>query len=180
MLKQLDKLGATKLLRLQQTDSYYNAPKSLKDFEETDESLRIRTTEEYNPTESKKHTVKHDITYKGAKLDTKVKARIEHICYIQDPEAMDQILKALEFRKVVTLIKDRQVFTLTFQEKKLEILLDQIEGLEGNYLEAEIMAESSIEQKQAKEILLKFIKNLGYMANDSILQSYLELYLKKH
>lgn len=179
LLEKLKILEAKEKLGLKQIDRYYNAPKTLKDFSKSDEALRIRSTQELSLERIPQGQPIHDITYKGAKIDKDIKARIEYVCNIENPEIMDKILQALDFKKVSTIEKNRRVFHLLFQQKKVEILIDEIQGLSGFYLEAEIMADDSVSQNSAKNCLLALIETIGYSLSDSILQSYLELILER-
>lgn len=178
--KKLLNLGAKEHIHLIQTDRYYNAPKLLRNFKVSDEALRIRSTQETLPNGKSILDKNHDVTYKGPKLDTKLKARIEHVCKIENPNVLENILLALSFQKVAEMIKHRQVFMLSYENYELEILIDEIEGLDSNYMEIEIMEDSQSKQEKAKEILIKFIEFIGYTTKDSILESYLEMYLNKH
>ena len=178
-IQKLIDLGAQHTLRLLQKDRYYNAPQEMPHFKDTDEALRIRTTEEINPKTNEKLSTRHDITYKGPKLDQTVKSRLEHVCYFEDPEIMEQMLFALHYSKVITILKRRSVYEIVFDGHEIEILIDQIEGIDGWYLEAEIMVEDEHEKDPIKSTLLALIEKLGYSPADSILTSYLELVLNQ-
>ncbi len=175
----LTRLKARETVHLRHIDRYYNAPPVLCDFSKTDEAIRIRSSHEFLPGESEPIKIVHDLTYKGAKLDLTIKTRVEHISYIDNPETMEQILLALGFSRIATLTKDRIVFKLTFGGFPMEILLDQVMGIEGDFLEAEIMASPGQNQDQIKRVLLNFLTELGYVATDSITDSYLEIFLAK-
>ncbi|MHA1648549.1 MAG: class IV adenylate cyclase, partial [Promethearchaeota archaeon] len=191
----LEKLGGRHTLNLEQIDTYYNSPEAMGDFAISDEALRLRQTLEKHAETGVTQKTNYDITYKGPKMDSTVKSRIEHVCHIMEPDKIDAILQALHFRKVITLHKNREVYQIEFHDKIIECLIDQIEGLDGYYFEAEIMAdESKIESMdskksekdqenkknidQANQIILDLVGELGYSEKDSILESYLELVLK--
>ena len=118
-----------------------------------------------------------DITYKGPKLDKILKTRVEHVARVLDPNKVDDIFLALGFRKVITIPKHREVFDISFEGRIIEVLIDEVEGLEGHYLEAEMMANEKAEMEETQHHLLSFIQALGYNDRDSIRQSYLELVL---
>ncbi len=63
---------------------------------------------------------------------------------------MNNILLAIGFKIVLTLPKKREVYHLKYQERTIEVLLDQIEGLEGDYFEAEIQVLEKEEIEEAK------------------------------
>ncbi len=65
-------------------DLYFNSPQC--DFRKSDEALRIRIKEEGAR-----------LTYKGPKLDSQTKSRLELTVHIDNPEEMVQILEALGF-----------------------------------------------------------------------------------
>ena len=90
---------------------------------------------------------------------------------------MNNILLAIGFKIVLTLPKKREVYHLKYQERTIEVLLDQIEGLEGDYFEAEIQVLEKEEIEEAKEVLIGLVQELGYSEADSIRLSYLELVL---
>jgi adenylate cyclase class 2 len=166
-------------MNLKHSDIYYNAPKELRDFSKTDEALRLRSSIQFDPKTKKKVEEKHELTYKGPKLATTVKSRLECETEISNPEEMEKIILALGFRKIITIKKNRILYIVPFQSKELTVLIDQIEGLEGFYLEAEIMVADSKDLEQAKKILIGFAEKIGYGEKDSIRESYLELVMKK-
>lgn len=78
-------LGAIKKAVENHRDIYFNS--YLRDFRSTDEALRIR--------------IKDDgarLTYKGPKLNSQTKSRLELTVEINDPQAMQKILVELGFR----------------------------------------------------------------------------------
>ena len=140
-------MGAKKKYRMKNVDRYYNAPDTLRDFARTDEALRLRSTY-INPDETGKsdHELNsHDLTYKGPKLDKEIKSRVEMVCRILNPKEMDKIIVALGFIPVLTLNKIRESYHLDYNNHAIEILIDEMEGLSGTYLEAELMVDSDCE-----------------------------------
>jgi predicted adenylyl cyclase CyaB len=178
--EQLSRLNATHHMNLEHVDRYYNLPEQWGDFAQTDEALRLRTTREFGIKNSTLLKEIHDITYKGPKLDKKIKARIEHVCHLVEVANMEAILHALGFLKVTTITKKREVHTLSFQSHAIECLVDEVEGLDGWYFEAEIMTENKAGMEAAKEILLRLVHSLGYQESECISESYLELFLTKN
>lgn len=77
-------MGATPIGIQDQADTYYNAPH--RNFEQTDEALRIRVEDG-----------DAFLTYKGPKMDTVSKTRQEFQTGIKESEAMGNILSSLGF-----------------------------------------------------------------------------------
>ena len=106
------KLGAKKTNIETQTDVYFDHP--CRSFEETDEALRIRsrgkiTKFEESPSISDQKT---EMTYKGPKLDSTTKTRLEISLGIADIASAKTILDQLGFRNVATIRKQRSFFLL--------------------------------------------------------------------
>lgn len=194
-VKKLRNLNASYVCDLIHIDKYYNMPENTRDFKETDEALRLRRVSEFkarsdpinfewfpieelnSPRNNFKTKEFSEITYKGSKIDTKTKSRIEHNCKIDDFNQMDLIFTALGFRPVITVKKQRVVLHMVVDSEDVEILLDKIEYLDGFYSELEIMVASKEDIPRARNNLFALLKELGYGENDSITVSYLELVL---
>ncbi len=172
---QLSKLNHEHPVNLKHTDHYYNLPPQFGDFAKTDEALRLRSSIEMDPQSQDILNERHDLTYKGPKLDLTVKSRIEHVCHILEPLELDKILTALGYHKVLSVEKLREVHKVVFEGNAIECLIDQVEHLEGLYFEAEIVVPSEHEMPATKKILMDFIGYLGYSEPDTIVESYLEL-----
>jgi adenylate cyclase, class 2 len=175
----LAQLKANHKVNLKHNDIYFNKPPRIGDFSQSDEALRLRSSTEIDPNTNKILLTNNDLTYKGPKLDQTVKTRIEHVCTLIDPAQMEAILLALGFIKVISIIKIREVHLLNFMEHRIECLIDCVENLEGTYFEAEILVRNKEDMPAIKKILLNFLKFLGYSESDTIVESYLELVLKK-
>jgi adenylate cyclase class 2 len=134
-------------------DIYFNSP--TRDFRRTDEALRIRIKEEGAR-----------LTYKGPKLDSRTKSRLELTVEVEDPSAMEKILAELGFRPSGEVRKRRTKYSLD----EITFALDDVEGL-GSFLEIEAPAEGNWADKQ--ERVLKILQRLGQ--GESIRKSYLEL-----
>ena len=173
----LKNLGAKYVADIIHTDTYYKMPKGLRDFAETDEALRLRRIEEFDVslTETLDHKFSSDLTYKGPKIDSETKTREEIVTEIGDPDELVQIFKTLEFRPILTLAKNRRLYTLDFNTHHIEILIDEIEHLDGYYSELEIMASTEDEMDAGKTAIFGMMEKLGYLKTDSILTSGLEL-----
>jgi adenylate cyclase class 2 len=139
-------------------DIYFNSP--MRDFRITDEALRIRIKEEGAR-----------LTYKGPKLDSLTKSRLELTAEVEDPTAMEKILAELGFSPSGEVRKRRIKYILD----EITFALDDVEGL-GTFLEIEAPAEDDWTDKQ--ERVLEILQCLGL--GESIRKSYLELLEEQH
>ena len=142
LFDQLEHLGATRGICLEQQDFYFTHP--VRNFAETDEALRIRC----NGPENR-------ITYKGPKRATVSKVRKEiELAFASGQPAFEQLaemLKLLGFQPLRTVKKRRTPFTYLDQQNSFEIVIDEVEGL-GTFAEIELMAEESELQKAETDI----------------------------
>jgi len=152
-LEKVKALGARFLAAEHHQDLYFNAPD--RDFRRTDEALRIRVKDG-----------RANLTYKGRKLDSSTKSRLELKTDIQDPEALKQILVALGFKPSGEVRKIRSKYLLG----EMTFALDEVERL-GSFLEIEISAHDGWEEK--RDQILKVIQDMGL--GEPIRKSYLEL-----
>lgn len=143
-----------------QADTYYNS--SVNDFEKTDEALRIRAQDD-----------RFFLTYKGPKMDKVSKTRKEHQVEIKDPDSMGEILSALGFFPVATLIKKRKNYRIG----DFFISLDDVRNL-GYFIEIEITLKNSRNYEEKVESIFKFIEKLGISRDSTIRKSYLEMLLE--
>jgi adenylate cyclase class 2 len=148
-----------------QVDRYYAHP--ARDFAQTDEALRLRRVGEEN-----------FITYKGPKLDAETKTRREIELPILSGAAGDgafaELLEALGFQPVAEVRKQRRVAHLTWQDRAVEVTLDEVDRL-GTFVELETIATRDAELDQAREAIISLSKVLEL--SETQRQSYLELLL---
>ncbi len=156
MEEKLENIGAVKSKTEFQEDIYFASP--IVDFAETDEALRIRTTN--NNT---------FITYKGPKLNDKAKTRKEVEMTIENSEKAKDIFTEIGFMEVRTVRKNRQYYTY----ENFEISLDDVEGL-SPYMEIEIALDDSEDYSQAQDEIFKLFEKLG-ITDGFERTSYLEL-----
>src|SRR5262245_6810219 len=143
-------LGATPGESLDQRDVYFAHP--ARDFAQTDEAFRLRCVGEQN-----------FLTYKGPLLDTETKTRRE----IEVPAApghftadqLVEMLTLLGFRPVREVIKHRSPFHLRWQDRDVELCLDEVRDL-GWYLELEIIS-TEADRDVARESLFSLSRELG-------------------
>lgn len=147
-------------------DRYFRHP--VRDFAQTDEALRLRTVNERNV-----------ITYKGPKIDPVTKTRQEiEIEYAAGDDANGQfaeILARLGFTESLTVRKTRRVFHVEWQGWKVEVLLDDVEGL-GQFAEIETLAEAD-EMEAAKKCILTLATELGLEQSER--RGYLRMLLER-
>ena len=142
MEKRLKDLGAVKTKDEFQEDIYFASP--IVDFAETDEALRIRTTN--NDT---------FITYKGPKLNEKAKTRKEVEMTIESAAKASDIFTEIGFTPARTVRKSRQYY----RYENLEISLDDVEGLPP-YMEIEIALSDSEDYTEAQNRIFKLFEKL--------------------
>jgi adenylate cyclase, class 2 len=106
------------------------------------------------------------LTYKGPKLDTRTKSRLELTVELDDPTAMQKILAELGFRPSGEVRKRRIKYTLG----EVTFALDDVDGL-GSFMEIEASAGDDWADEQ--ERVLEILQSLGQ--GESIRKSYLEL-----
>ncbi|MEE1151357.1 MAG: class IV adenylate cyclase [Methanobrevibacter sp.] len=142
MEKRLKDLGAVKRKDEFQEDIYFASP--IVDFAETDEALRIRTTN--NDT---------FITYKGPKLNEKAKTRKEVEMTIESAAKASDIFTEIGFTPARTVRKSRQYY----RYENFEISLDDVEGLPP-YMEIEIALSDSEDYTEAQNRIFQLFEKL--------------------
>jgi len=160
MKNKLNSLNAEKIKTEKQIDRYFNSP--VKDFQETDEALRIRHT--ITETDEKLF-----ITYKGPKIDKKSKTREEIEMKIEDENKCSKIFENLGFKEVRSVKKNREYYKID----NFEISLDDVEGLEP-YMEIEITLEDGTDYTEAQNKIFDMFKELD-ITDGFERTSYLEL-----
>lgn len=159
-------IGAHSSQPLDQRDIYLAHPS--RDFAQTDEVFRLRCVGDEN-----------FLTYKGPLVDQIAKTRRE----IEVPAASGHIAReqlremfaSLGFREVRDVVKRREPFHLRWQDRDLELVLDDVRGL-GWFAELEIIAEDS-DRDAARECLIALSQEL--QLGQSERRSYLRLLLEK-
>jgi adenylate cyclase class 2 len=169
--ERLDELGATPLGTVVQEDTYFDAPD--RDFEETDEALRVRR--EHPPNESGK-TV---LTYKGPLVDPDSKTREEAETAVEDEDEIRAILDGLGYDAAATVHKERTRFTI----KDCTVTLDTVDGL-GEFVEVELETERDLGTAEGTDTLDRLrseatavMDDLGLDPDEQIRTSYLGLLL---
>ncbi len=123
-------------------DHYYQHP--CRDFQKTDEALRIRISGD-----------RYFVTYKGPKIDNDTKSRTELEIKIEDPESYKRLFEHLGFKEAGIVLKTRKTYTF----RDCSIMLDSVNEL-GEFLEIECFGDFEHCKKSIFEIaaLLKINK----------------------
>jgi adenylate cyclase, class 2 len=171
--------GGVYKLSLLHEDTYYNMPIGLRDFADSDEALRIRSSTEYDKSkQNSKKTICY-FTYKGKKIDCISKSRQEIELKFDDAKSMREILTIIGFRETLTVKKERELYEFEYKGNRIEALIDYLPALNSYFLEVELTAHSSEELNEKRELLFDFLSLFGYTKEDSIRKSYLELIIRK-
>ncbi len=165
-------IGAKKTNKEIQIDSYFDHP--CRTFQDTDEALRVRLRKPLDRVKDEISTDLVELTYKGPKIDSTTKTRLESSVKINNAEEITFILENLGFKLVARIMKKRQFFSLP----ATTISIDDVEHV-GLFLELESIARTSDELAYAKDNIFKIMKALGLDPAQSIRESYLELYLSR-
>ena len=177
--KKLEKNQGSYKFSLIHEDTYYNMPKGLRDFKQTDEALRLRKSVRFDKNKENPKKVEYYLTYKGEKIDAVSKTREEIDLQIEDIAKMGELLNLLGFQEVLTVNKERDLFELKFKNNKFEALIDYIPILNQHFLEVEYLSETKDEIERVRNILFDFLSSIGIQKIDSITKSYLELIIEK-
>ena len=178
--KKFDDFNGVYKLSLHHEDTYFNMPKGLRDFKQTDEALRLRKSIEFNRENSLiTQKINYFMTYKGKKIDKTTKTREEIEVKLNETENMKNLLNLLGFREVFTVIKERELYDFKFQDTRIEALIDYLPILEQYFIEVEILAETINKVEKTKDTLFQFLEIIGFKREESIRTSYLELVMTK-
>ncbi|MCK4848344.1 MAG: class IV adenylate cyclase, partial [Candidatus Heimdallarchaeota archaeon] len=133
---------------IEQIDTYFQSP--IKDFQQTDEALRIRQIS----TKEKTQTV--EITYKGPKMGNDMKVREELTISTKKYSDTLKIFEQLGFRAIADIKKKR----VNWKKDSIIISLDELIGL-GTFIEAEmIVSKNSNDISSSKEEIIDFLKKV--------------------
>lgn len=149
-----------------QSDQYFAHPS--RDFAKTDEALRIRTVGGQS-----------FVTYKGPRLDSTTKTRRELelplTSHDNDGTQFVELLRALGFRPVAIVRKNRQAFQIELHGRDVEGALDDVNGI-GTFVELELLAgDANVEEAQRIVSALAIQLALGPAER----RSYLEMLMSK-
>jgi adenylate cyclase class 2 len=179
MRKKFEEHHGSYKISLIHEDTYYNMPKGLRDFKQTDEALRLRKSINFEKKNSENtQKTEYYITYKGRKIDQLTKTREEIDIKIEDIQKMKHLLNLLGFQEVLTVKKERELYEFDFKNYRIEALIDFLPRLKQYFLEVEYLSDSVDEIEESREILFEFLNLFGIHKEDSIKKSYLELIIE--
>ena len=113
--------GGSYKISLLHEDTYFNMPKELRDFKNTDEAIRLRKSEEFDKNNNDfLLNSKCYLTYKGKKIDSSTKTRQEIEVKVDNLDNMKEIFKILGFQEVLLIQKERELFELLYQDEKIK------------------------------------------------------------
>ena len=142
-----------------QEDIYFNF--IYRNFKVTDEAVRIRKT-----------NGKIEVTYKGPKSNSTIKAREEITVVIENLDNMISLLQRIGFYVVTNIVKTR----LNYLDGNFIISLDYVENL-GEFIEIE--ATTRMEDFEIQNYTNNFVRKYNIKGKLTT-KSYLELILDKH
>ena len=152
-----------------ESDTFFQHP--CRDFVQTDECLRLR---ERRLSEG---AFEHTLTYKGPRIDTSTKTRLETEMPITEPEQWESLLTALGFRRWASVQKFRRRMPLVVDGRHVEIVLDTLPALPEPcrlFAEMETLAGES-ELDECRSLILGIAGQLAL--GEPIRDSYLKLVL---
>lgn len=154
--REISAIGGIALNKVREEDIYYNHP--ARDFAQTDEALRVRLVGD-----------RAILTYKGPKLSSRSKARIEEEVVISDIFAMKKVLLHLGFKESGRVVKIREHYRID----DIDISIDEVSGL-GIFVELE---KKGHQTEEIEKKLFDLADKLGLTKFER--RSYLEMLLEK-
>lgn len=153
--------------KMKEIDIYYNGPN--KNYFESGEALRIRTSENLNSPQNKSY-----LTYKGEKLDNLSNTRIEHEVEIDNFKTMESIFAILGFIKLFDVEKQRDYY----EKDNIHACVDYVKNL-GYFMELEKIISTESEKNAALVEIFLLLSNLN-LSNDRLEgKSYAQLLFEK-
>jgi adenylate cyclase class 2 len=99
---------------------------------------------------------------------------IEHELDVSSAEAMQAILREMDYRPVTEIVKDRVTAKTGDRESDLAVMLDSVEGL-GDFLEIEVLAANVEAQPAAEQQIMDKAAEFGLTASDIETKKYDQL-----
>jgi len=165
MESRLTELGAEVSGPQDESDEYFAHP--ARDFSQTDEALRIRRKGDSN-----------FLTYKGPKIDRTTKTRREIDLPLPGggpaARAWAELLAALGFASVGMVVKSRKKCHIAWQQRRIEVSLDEVEGL-GGFVELELVVDQD-QVESARACIASLAERLGLQGSQR--RSYLEMLME--
>lgn len=171
----LERLGAIKTNTETQIDLYLNHP--CRSFGTTDEALRLRRRVNISMEDQDEIDITHpllEMTYKGPKIDTTTKTRVELSLGIDDIDIAKELLIRLGFKEVAVISKKR----IFYHINEIIVSIDDVENV-GIFLELERLVYSKDRIPETRNDIFHLLEEIGVDPKKSIRTSYLELFLEK-
>jgi adenylate cyclase class 2 len=150
LARRLASMGAEPGPAVEQEDAYLSHPS--RDFAASGEALRLRREGDENR-----------LTYKGPRHGGPTKTREEvEVAFAEGAEAgerMRRLWEALGFGTVAVLRKRRRAFPLDYRGRRVEVVLDEAEGL-GTFAEVEAIARDHADLPAAQSDVLDLARAL--------------------
>nr|MDO8079118.1 class IV adenylate cyclase [Candidatus Freyarchaeota archaeon] len=160
--KLIRKVNAKFVKTVSQKDFYLQHPS--RNFEETDEAIRIRDSDEGT-----------QLTYKGPKIDALSKTREELCVYVDNFETILKIFERIGFLPIAKVVKSRIIFHI---EGSIIASVDKVQDL-GNFIELESEAKDYTQVEAKREELFSILDKLGLSRENTERKSYLELIMSR-
>ncbi|KAK1179009.1 class IV adenylate cyclase [Streptomyces sp. NBS 14/10] len=144
-------------------DTYYDAPSG--DLVAQDRELRVRTIQGEASTRSV-------FTYKGARIDEASGSKPEHETRVDDPEAVDAILRELGFVPVTEFQKHCRNYNFSAHGRRVLATLVQVPEIEGTFLEVETLVREEGELLAALNDVRMIMTELGIHEGDLTAELY--------
>ncbi len=152
---------------IRESDIYFNS--DFHDFIQSDEALRVRTSENLS-----KRTSRIYLTYKGRKVDNISMTREELETELADGDTAVRILKALGYQSMFHVNKLRQLY----HGDNLTACVDQVEDL-GSFLELEVIVKDESQREEALDRIEQILKGIGSDMTETTRISYLGMLMRK-
>jgi adenylate cyclase, class 2 len=167
LARRLAAMGAAPGPAVDHEDAYLSHPS--RDFATSGEALRLRREGDENR-----------LTYKGPRRAGPTKTREEvEVDFAAGDEAvarMRRLWEALGFGTVAVLRKRRRAFPLEYRGRRVEVVLDEAEGL-GTFAEVEAIARDDADLPAAQADVLALAAELGLTEAEP--RSYLRMALER-
>ncbi|MEM2145738.1 MAG: class IV adenylate cyclase [Candidatus Jordarchaeaceae archaeon] len=160
--KLIQRVNAKMVRTVFQKDFYLQHPS--RNFEETDEAIRIRDSDEGV-----------QLTYKGPKIDALSKTREELCVHVDNFETTLKIFERVGFLPIAKVVKSRIIFQL---EGNIIASIDKVQNL-GDFIELESEVEDYNQVEIKRENLFSILDKLGLSRENTERRSYLELIMPR-
>src|SRR6266516_2686131 len=138
------------------------------------EPERIRQALRALPAEGEEMCVYHD-TYYDAAADPASGSKPEWETAVEEPEAIDAILRGLGFEHDIAFEKHCTNYTFHAQGRRLQATLARVPELDGSFLEVETLVEDNAELQPALDAIHRVLDDLRIPRSDLTNELYTDL-----